>query len=133
MPADIALTPQATDSESRPKNAQSTVPVEARKILERLSVVEFISIFGGIPIAVWKRLPAKTQDTIIREASFKLVECLGGLHDTIHIAGKNLDQIHTEVAQQQLVKYGNYTQAANKLQIDRRTLKTYLENDDVNG
>lgn len=133
LPADIALTPQATDSESRPKNAQSTVPVQARKILERLSVVEFISIFGGIPIAVWKRLPAKTQDTIIREASFKLVECLGGLHDTIHIAGKNLDQIHTEVAQQQLVKYGNYTQAANKLQIDRRTLKTYLENDDVNG
>lgn len=75
----------------------------------------------------------KAQERVIREASFKLAECLGGLQDTIHIEGKNLDQIHTAVAQQQLAKYGNYTQAANRLQIDRRTLKTYLENDDVNG
>ena len=133
LPADIALVPQSTDSESGQQNVRNPLPVEVRQILERLSVVEFISIFGGIPIAVWQRLPAKTQDRVIREAAFKLAECLGSLQDTIYIAGKDRHQILTEVVQQRLEKYGNYTQAAKTLGIDRRTLKTYLENDDVSG
>ncbi len=133
LPADIALVSQSTDSESGQQNVQRTLPVAVHKILERLSVVEFISIFGGIPVAVWERLPAKTQDSVIREATFKLAECLGSLQDTIHIAGKDRHQILTEVVQQRLEKYGNYTQAAKTLGIDRRTLKTYLENDDVRG
>ncbi len=133
LPAYIALVPQSTDSESDQQNVRSPLPVAVRQILERLSVVEFISIFGGIPVAVWERLPMKTQDSVIREASFKLAECLGSLQDTIYIAGKDRHQILTEVVQQRLEKYGNYTQAAKTLGIDRRTLKTYLENDDVSG
>ncbi len=133
LPADIALVPQSTGSASSRQNAQRTLPVEVHKILERLSVVEFISIFGGIPVTVWQRLPAKTQDRVIREASFKLAECLGSLQDTIHIEDKDRHQILTAVAQQRLEKYGNYTQAAKTLGIDRRTLQTYLENDDVRG
>lgn len=133
VPADIALGPQSTGSESGQQDVQSTLPIEVRKILERLSVVEFISIFGGIPVAVWQRLPAKTQDSVIREAAFKLAECLGSLEDTIYIAGKDRQQILTAVAQQRFEKYENYTQTAETLRIDRRTLKTYLENDDVSG
>lgn len=136
LPADITFLPQpksSTDSETDQQNVPNALPVEVRKILERLSVVEFIAIFGGIPVTVWQRLPAKTQDRVIREASFKLAECLGSLQDTIHIAGKDRHQILTEVVQQRLEKYGNYTQAAKTLGIDRRTLKTYLENDDGSG
>ncbi|MDE0423985.1 MAG: sigma-54 dependent transcriptional regulator [Candidatus Poribacteria bacterium] len=136
IPADIALTSPSTktaSSESGQQNVQSTLPIEVRKILERLSVVEFISIFGGIPVNVWQRLPAQTQNSVIREASFKLGECLGSLQDTIDIAGKDRQQILTAVAQQRFEKYGNYTQTAETLGIDRRTLKTYLENDDDSG
>lgn len=131
LPADIALVPRSTDTESRQQNVRSSVPVEVRQILERLSVVEFISIFGGIPIAVWQRLPAKIQDRVIREAAFKLAELLGSLQDTIHIAGKDRHQILTAVARQRVEEHGNYSEAAKTLGIDRRTLKTYLEDDDV--
>ena len=127
LPADIALVPQLTGSESRQQNVRSSLPVEMCQILTRLSVVEFISIFGGIPIAVWQRLPAKTQDSVIREAAFKLAELLGIHPDIIHIAGKDRHQILTEVARQRVEEYENYTQAAKTLRIDRRTLKTYLE------
>ena len=131
LPAEIALIPQATDTESRQQNVGSSVPVEVRRILERLSVVEFISIFGGIPIAVWQRLPVKIQDRVIREAAATLAELLGSRHDTIDITGKDRHQILTAVARQRVAEYGNYSQAAKTLGIDRRTLKTYLEDDDV--
>ena len=133
LPADIALVQLSGGSESRQQNVRSRLPVEVRQILERLSVVEFISIFGGIPVAVYQRLPRKTQEKVTREAAFTLAECLGSLHDTIHIADKDRDQILTAVAQQRLETYGNYSQAAKTLGIDRRTLKTYLKDDDVRG
>ncbi|MDE0553982.1 MAG: sigma-54 dependent transcriptional regulator [Candidatus Poribacteria bacterium] len=133
MPSDIVLVSQPTGLESRQQNIQGTLPIKVRKILERLSVVEFISIFGGIPIAVWECLPAQTQENVIREAAFKLAECLGSHQDTIYIAGKDRQQILTAAAQQRFEKYGTYTQTAETLGVDRRTLKTYLENGDVRG
>ena len=133
LPADIALVQPSGGSESRQQNVRSRLPVEVRQILERLSVVEFISIFGGIPVAVYQQLPRKIQEKVTREAAFTLAECLGSLHDTIDIADKDRDQILTAVAQQRLETYGNYSQAAKTLGIDRRTLKTYLEDDDVRG
>ncbi len=133
LPADIALVLQSTGSETSSANVRSRLPVEVRKILERLSMVEFIAIFGGIPIAVYQRLSAQTQDRVTREAAFTLAELLGSLHDTIHIAGKDRDHILTAVARQRFEAHGNYSQAAQSLGIDRRTLKTYLEDDDVRG
>lgn len=133
LPAEIVLVPQSTGSETSSANVRSMLPVEVRQILERLSVVEFISIFGGIPMVVWQRLPAKIQDRVTREAAFTLAELLGGLQDTIHIAGKDRHQILTAVARQRVEEYGNYSQAAKTLGIDRRTLKTYLGDDDVSG
>jgi len=129
LPADIALVPQATGSESHQQNSESVLPVEVRQILERLSVVEFLSIFGGIPIAVYQRLPAQTQDRVTREAALMLAKCLGSLRDTIQIMGKDRHQILTAVVRQRVEQYGNYTQAAKSLGIDRRTLKTYLESE----
>ena len=133
LPAEIALVPQSTGSETSSANVRNVLPVEVRRILERLSVVEFISIFGGIPVAVWERLPAKIQDRVIREAAATLAELLGSRHDTIDITGKDRHQILTAVARQRVAEYGNYSQAAKTLGIDRRTLKTYLEEDDVRG
>lgn len=133
LPADIALVLQSTGSESRQQNLESVLPVEVRHILERLSVVEFLSIFGGIPILVYQRLPAKIQDRVTRETAFKLAELLGSLHDTIQITDKDRDQILTTVARQRFKQHGNYSQTAKTLGIDRRTLKTYLETDDSGG
>ena len=130
LPAEIAIVPQATGSETSSANVRSVLPVEVRRILERLSVVEFISIFGGIPIAVWQRLPAKIQDRVIREAAAMLAELLGSRADTIDITGKDRHQILTTVARQRVAEYGSYSQAAKTLGIDRRTLKTYLEADE---
>lgn len=133
LPSDIVLVSQSTGSETSSANVRSVLPVEVHKILERFSVVEFISIFGGIPIAVWQRLPEKIQDRVIREAGFMLAELLGSVQDMIYIAGKDRHQILRAVARQRVAEYGNYSQAAKTLGIDRRTLKTYLEDDDVLG
>ena len=127
LPADIALAPQSARLESRKQNSIKTLPPEVNEILARLSVIEFISIFGGIPVSVWQHLPAKTRETVIRETAFHLAELLGGHQGAIHIEGKNRHEILAEVAQRRIREYGSLTQAAASLGIDRRTLKAYTE------
>ena len=127
LPADIALAPQSTRLENGKQNTPRTLPPEMSEILARLSVIEFISIFGGIPVSVWQHLPAETRKTVIRETVFHLAELLGGHQGTIHIEGKDRHEILAEVAQQRIKEYGSLTQAAASLGIDRRTLKTYTE------
>ena len=127
LPADIALVPQETGSESRKPNLTRTLPPEVSEILARLSVIEFISIFGGIPISVWQHLPLETRETVVRETAFYLAELLGGYQGAIHIENKDRQEILTEVARQRVKEYGSLTQAAASLGIDWRTLKTYTE------
>ena len=129
LPADIALAPQLARMESGKQDTTRTLPSEMTEILSRLSVIEFISIFGGIPISVWRVLPKMTQRKVIREASFYLSQLLGGEQNAINIGGMDRDQILRKVARQRVAEYGSLTQAAKSLGIDWRTLKTYVEND----
>ena len=132
LPADIALAPQSAGAESR-KQPLQTLPPEVSEILARLSVIEFISIFGGIPISVWQHLPTETRNIVVRETAFYLAELLGAHQGTVYISGKDRQQILTEVAQRRVKEHGSLTQAAASLGIDRRTLKTYTEVNGING
>ncbi len=131
LPSDIAFAPQST--ESRKPNVKRTLPPEVSEILARLSVIEFISLFGGIPIYVWQHLPTETRNWVVRETAFYLAELLGGYQDTVYIGGKDRHQILAEVAQRRVKEHGSLTQAAASLGIDRRTLKTYTEVNAVDG
>ena len=134
LPADIAIMPQIETSEG-PSNAseRNGIPTEVHQILTQISVVEFILIFGGIPNAVWRMLPEKTQRSVVREASFHLSALLGGHEDAIWINGMDRNQILGKVAQHRIKEHGSLAQAAKSLGIDRRTLKAYTETDDVSG
>ena len=132
LPADIALAPQSAGAESR-KQPLQTLPPEVSEILARLSVIEFISIFGGIPISVWQHLPTETRNLVVRETAFYLAELLGAHQGTVYISGKDRQQILTEVAQRRVKEHGSLTQAAASLGIDRRTLKTYTEVNGIDG
>ena len=88
-------------------------------------------IFGGIPNAVWRMLPERTQLSVIREASFHLSTLLGGQQDAITISGMDRNQILGKVAQQRIKEHGSLAQAAKSLGIDRRTLKSYTQTDDI--
>ena len=128
LPAEIALVPQPIRVDSRNQNTTRTVPPEVSEILARLSVIEFISIFGGIPIAVWQHLPTKTRNMVVRETAFYLSELSRGhIKGRFISGGKDRQQILTEVAQRRVKEHGSLTQAAASLGIDRRTLKTYTE------
>ena len=127
LPADIALAPQSAYLENGKQNTARTLSPEVYEILARLSVIEFISIFGGIPVSVWQHLPAETRETVIRETVFHLAELLGGHEGTVYIGGKDRHEILAAVAQQRIKEYGSLTQAAASLGIDRRTLKAYTE------
>ena len=132
LPADIAIAPQMVISE-RPSDSSvpTTIPSEVHQILSQISVTEFILIFGGIPNTVWRGLPEKTQQSVIQEASFHLSMLLGGHQDTIQISGMDRNQILGKVAQRRIKEYGSLAQAAKSLGIDRRTLKTYTQAEDV--
>lgn len=132
LPADIAVVPQIEISD-RPSDAseRTPIPTEVRQILAQISVTEFILIFGGIPNAVWRMLPEKTQRSVIREASFHLSALLGGHEDAIWINGMDRNQILGKVAQRRIKEHGSLAQAAKSLGIDRRTLKSYTQTDDV--
>ena len=121
LPADIALAPQSAGLESGKHHTTRTLPPEVSEILARLSVIEFISIFGGIPVSVYQHLPVETRETIVRETAFQLAELLGGHQETVHIGGKDRQQILGEVAQRRIAEYGSLTQAAVSLGVDRRT------------
>lgn len=133
LPADIAIVPQIEISE-RPSDASErpAIPTEVRQILAQISVTEFILIFGGIPNAVWRMLPEKTQRSVIREASFHLSALLGGHQDAIWINGMDRNQILGKVAQRRIKEHGSLAQAAKSLGIDRRTLKSYTQTDNTN-
>ena len=109
----------------------AVIPTEIRQILAQISVTEFILIFGGIPNAVWRMLPEKTQRSVIREASFHLSALLGGHQDAIWINGMDWNQILGKVAQRRIKEHGSLVQAAKSLGIDRRTLKSYTQTDDM--
>ena len=132
LPADITIMPQIGISD-RPSDASenSAIPTEVRQILAQISVTEFILIFGGIPNAIWRMLPEKTQRSVIREASFHLSALLGGHEDAIWINGMDRNQILGKVAQRRIKEHGSLAQAAKSLGIDRRTLKSYTQTDDV--
>ena len=131
LPADIAIAPQMTIFE-RPSDTgvNIAIPTEIRHILTQISVKEFILIFGGIPNAVWRMLPERTQDSVIREASFHLLTLLGGHEEAITISGMDRNQILGKVAQRRIKEHGSLAQAAKSLGIDRRTLKSYTQTDD---
>ena len=132
LPADIAIVPQMEISERPSDASESTaIPTEVRQILAQISVTEFILIFGGIPNAVWRMLPEKTQRSVIREASFHLSALLGGHEDAIWINGMDRNQILGKVAQRRIKEHGSLAQAAKSLGIDRRTLKSYTQTDNV--
>ena len=132
LPADIAIAPQTViAAPPSDANAPTPIPTEIRQILTQISVTEFILIFGGIPNAVWRVLPEKTQHSVIREASFHLSTILGGHQDTIRISGMDRNQILGKVAQRRLKEHGTLSQAAKSLGIDRRTLKTYVQTEDM--
>ena len=132
LPADIAIMPQIEIFE-RPSDASENpaIPTEVRQILAQISVTEFILIFGGIPNAVWRMLPEKTQRSVIREASFHLSALLGGHQDAIWISGMDRNQILGKVARHRIEEHGSLARAAKSLDIDRRTLKSYTQTDDV--
>lgn len=133
LPADIAIVPQIEVSEPPSDISENTaIPTEVRQILAQISVTEFILIFGGIPNAVWRILPEKTQRSVIREASFHLSALLGGHADAIWIHGMDRNQILGKVAQRRVKEHGSLAQAAKSLGIDRRTLKSYTRTDDIN-
>ena len=132
LPADIAIAPQIEISQPLSDSSVKTaIPTEVRQILAQISVTEFILIFGGIPNAVWRMLPEKTQHSVIREASFHLSTLLGGHEDAIWINGMDRNQILGKVAQQRIKEHGSLAQAAKSLGIDRRTLKSYTETDNA--
>ena len=132
LPADIVVAPQIETFECpSDASADMRMPAEVRRILAQISVTEFILIFGGIPNVVWRKLPEKMQQSVIREASFHLLTLLGGHEDAIRISGMDRNQILGKVAQQRLKKHGSIAQAAKSLDIDRRTLKSYTETDDT--
>lgn len=132
LPADIAIAPQ-TVIHNRPSDSSRTItiPTEIRQILSQISVTEFILIFGGIPNAVWRVLPERTQHSVIREASFHLSMLLGGHQGAIQVNGMDRNQILGKVAQQRIAEHGSFAQAARSLGIDRRTLKTYIQAGDI--
>lgn len=127
LPADIVFASQPVYSERPKHNTTRTLPPEVNEILARLSVIEFISIFGGVPISVWQHIPMETREAVIRETTFHLGELLGGSQGTIQIEGKDRHQILAEVARRRVREYGSLTQAAASLGIDRRTLKAYIQ------
>ena len=132
LPADVAIAPQiAIVPRPSDANVSTTIPTEVRQILTQISVTEFILIFGGIPNAVWRVLPEKTQQSVIREASFHLSTLLGGHQDTIRISGMDRNQILGKVAQRRIKEHGSLAQAAKSLGVDRRTLKTYTQVDNA--
>ena len=132
LPADIAIVTQIEISEPPSDTSESpTIPTEVRQILAQISVTEFILIFGGIPNAVWRMLPEKTQRSVIREASFHLSALLGGHQDAIWINGMDRNQILGKVAQRRIKEHGSLAQAAKSLGIDRRTLKSYTQTDNI--
>ena len=132
LPADIAIAPQMVIA-TRPSDSKESTPIptEVRQILTQISVTEFILIFGGIPNAVWRVLPEKTQQSVIREASFHLSTLLGGHQDTIRISGMDRNQILGKVANRRIKEHGSLSRAAKSLGVDRRTLKTYTQADDM--
>ena len=132
LPSDIVITPQIEILE-RPSDSSTDfdIPAEVRQILTQVSVTEFVLIFGGVPNAVWRGLPEEMQQSVIREASFHLSALLGGHEDAIRISGMDRNQILEKVAQRRIKEHGSMTQAAKSLGIDRRTLKSYTETDDV--
>ena len=132
LPADIAVVPQIEISD-RPSDASehTAIPTEVRQILAQISVTEFVLIFGGIPNAIWRMLPEKTQRSVIREASFHLSALLGGHQNAIWIDGMDRNQILGKVAQRRIKEHGSLAQAAKSLGVDRRTLKSYTQTDDV--
>ena len=128
LPMDIGFdkqeflhTPESDD------NHDKTIPSEILRILSKISVTEFIMIFGAIPNAVWQKLPEQTQHRIISEASYQLSKLLGAHRDAISISGKNKNEILSEAAKIRLEKYGSFKKAAASLGIDSRTLKSYTE------
>ena len=132
LPADVAIAPQMAISE-RPSDTDvnTAIPTEVRHILTQISVTEFILIFGGIPNAIWRMLPERTQLSVIREASFHLLTLLGGHQDAITIGGMDRNQILGKVAQRRIKEHGSLAQAAKSLGIDRRTLKSYTQTNDM--
>ncbi len=132
LPADIAVVPQIEISD-RPSDASehTAIPTEVRQILAQISVTEFVLIFGGIPNAIWRMLPEKTQRSVIREASFHLSALLGGHQNAIWIDGMDRNQILGKVAQRRIKEHGSLAQAAKSLGVDRRTLKSYTQTDDT--
>ena len=131
LPSDIVITPPVAVNVSG-SGPDSAIPEEIRHILTQISVTEFVLIFGGVPNAIWRDIPEKIQQSVIREASFHLSELLGGQLDAIRIKGMDRDQILGKVAEHRLKEHGSMTQAAKSLGIDRRTLKSYTEAVDVN-
>ena len=132
LPADIVIAPQIETSQPpSDSSVKPAIPTEARQILAQISVTEFILIFGGIPNAVWRMLPEKTQHSVIREASFHLSKLLGGHEHAIWINGMNRNQILGKVATQRIKEHGSLIKAAKSLGIDRRTLKSYTETDNA--
>ena len=132
LPADIAIAPQIETFERPSETSRDTaIPAEIHQILAQISVTEFILIFGGIPNAVWRMLPEKTQQSVIREASFHLSTLLGGHEDAIRISGMDRNQILGKVAQRRIKEHGSIAQAAKSLGVDRRTLKSYTEIEDT--
>lgn len=132
LPSDIVITPLVAVSVSD-SGTDSAMPEEIRHILTQISVTEFVLIFGGVPNAIWRAIPEKMQQSVIREASFHLSALLGGQSDAIRIKGMDRDQILGKVAEHRLKEHGSMTQAAKSLGIDRRTLKAYTEAVDVDG
>ncbi|RKU09784.1 hypothetical protein C6503_20625 [Candidatus Poribacteria bacterium] len=132
LPADVVVASQIETFE-RPSeaSAESGIPAEVRRMLAQISVTEFILIFGGIPNAIWRMLPEKTQSSVIREASFHLLALLGGHEGAIWINGMDKNQILGKVAQRRIKEHGSLAQAAKSLGIDRRTLKSYTQTDDI--
>ena len=131
LPADIALVPQvALSSPASAIGENAAAATDINLILAQLSVIEFISIFAGIPIFVWRLLPETTQQAVIQEASFQLSRLLAGDRNAISTHGLDRDQILRKVAQQRIAEFGSLTQAAKSLGVDRRTFKTYLEKGD---
>ncbi len=128
LPVDIGFVKQEfLNTPESDDNHDMTVPSDILRILSKISVTEFIIIFGAVPNSVWQKLPEQSQQKIIREASYHLSKLLGAQRDAISINGKNKNQILSEVAKIRIEKYGSANKAAASLGIDRRTLKSYTE------
>ncbi len=124
LPADIGLIRQTgLEKDTRKKN----ISLKMTNILARLSLLEFIFIFGGIPGSVWRHLPQGVQDRVVQAASFHLAELFGGHVNAVEIGGKDRNQILADAARLRMEQHGSLSAAAKSLGIDRRTLKVYLE------